>query len=647
MIVEPTDADTGTRPRPRIAPWSKRTARATRTPSGPSCPTTTACSSRRPSAAWATAATPRRVAGDFEAAFQAVCRFGRPGEFRLGAWLSRILSNVCNDHGGRAAAERASPVMSSSARSTRAMPSSVSRTPSCSAPCTTPSTRCRRNAARHLPAQGARRALLSTGGRPARDHRGQRPGTGAPGQGRAPAEPRSRPRRWAASSPSRSGSAPRCVAAGTSRPPSRGRRRRGGSRAVVGRAGRRQPGRTGRRCHRAERCRAGARRSPPSPASRSPAPLPSPRSPAAPPSRRPTGRPCRRRSHPYRTRGAGRSAHEPRGAPGAGRGACAGARHQPLVGTVHHEPAAGRRRVVGHRRRDLLPGADPVAIGSPSALSSEEVGVQHAGSARVVSKVDLPDTTLTPTETDAASSFALSAQFLDDALGGEPLHIVARIYLAGHDGNSLSLDLTRGGDSAHLAALLVARRRASRQRPTCSGAGRVAHRGPRGLQPEFLAKLEVRTDTTRARTGAAVDRLLRVRRRAPRRREAHHRVAGASGEREPRSGRWRDDPDRAHVAARHVDDHVAAGRGRRRLSVRRVLLVAHSLPPDEHSGTPFTTLGYTRRPSPGPRMRGDGAPCGVVAGQPGVAPGTSAPARRSHEWRCPASPMPPRRWTGP
>ena len=28
--------------------------------------------------------------------------------------------------------------------------------------------------------------------------------------------------------------------------------------------------------------------------------------------------------------------------------------------------------------------------------------------------------------------------------------------------------------------------------------------------------------------------------------------------------------------------------------MRRVLLVAHSLPPDEHSGTPFTTLGYAR-----------------------------------------------------
>ncbi len=42
----------------------------------------------------------------FERAFRAVCRFGHTGEFRLGAWLSRILSNVCNDHGGRAAAER-------------------------------------------------------------------------------------------------------------------------------------------------------------------------------------------------------------------------------------------------------------------------------------------------------------------------------------------------------------------------------------------------------------------------------------------------------------------------------------------------------------------------------------------------------------
>jgi RNA polymerase sigma-70 factor (ECF subfamily) len=42
----------------------------------------------------------------FERAFRAVCRFGQTGEFRLGAWLSRILTNVCNDHGGRAAAER-------------------------------------------------------------------------------------------------------------------------------------------------------------------------------------------------------------------------------------------------------------------------------------------------------------------------------------------------------------------------------------------------------------------------------------------------------------------------------------------------------------------------------------------------------------
>ena len=40
----------------------------------------------------------------FERAFRAVGRFG--GEFRLAAWLSRIVSNVCADHGARRAAEQ-------------------------------------------------------------------------------------------------------------------------------------------------------------------------------------------------------------------------------------------------------------------------------------------------------------------------------------------------------------------------------------------------------------------------------------------------------------------------------------------------------------------------------------------------------------
>ena len=159
----------------------------------------------------------------------------------------------------------------------------------------------------------------------------------------------------------------------------------------------------------------------------------------------------------------------------------------------------------------------PIATGSPCALSAEEAGVQHAGSARVVSKVDLPDTTLTPTETDAASSFALSAQFLDDALGGEPLHIVGRLCLAGSDGNSLSLDLTRGGDSAHLAALLVSAATGESSttlhvpgrfewRPAVLGIAARVPREARGAQRSRVGR-EAR---------AAVDRLLRVRRRSPR-----------------------------------------------------------------------------------------------------------------------------------
>lgn len=45
----------------------------------------------------------------FERAFRAMCRFGTAGEYRLGAWLSRILLNVCSDHSVRRANERGLP----------------------------------------------------------------------------------------------------------------------------------------------------------------------------------------------------------------------------------------------------------------------------------------------------------------------------------------------------------------------------------------------------------------------------------------------------------------------------------------------------------------------------------------------------------
>ncbi|MGH9077853.1 MAG: sigma-70 family RNA polymerase sigma factor, partial [Acidimicrobiales bacterium] len=42
----------------------------------------------------------------FERALRAMPTFGRRGEFRLGAWLSRILANVCHDRAARSAAEQ-------------------------------------------------------------------------------------------------------------------------------------------------------------------------------------------------------------------------------------------------------------------------------------------------------------------------------------------------------------------------------------------------------------------------------------------------------------------------------------------------------------------------------------------------------------
>lgn len=141
-----------------------------------------------------------------------------------------------------------------------------------------------------------------------------------------------------------------------------------------------------------------------------------------------------------------------------------------------------------------LPAAGALAEGSPCALPDEELGALGAPGLHLVSKLDLPHRVLTATDSEATSSFELSARFLDPVLAGAPLDIAGQVCFDGMGGASLQVELASAGAAARLAGTLASVS-AGESSTAYTFRGRTTGAPASwGLGPEFLAKLDVRTD---------------------------------------------------------------------------------------------------------------------------------------------------------